>query len=373
MAQDDATTSQITSSLLVEVQRLPTSGARAAYTFALNGVVQLAVPQLAADVAGRPAHMNGGDSDTDLLLFAWSGAGFDETERLPVPGGEDAITFIIDDALFLATASVRAGHDPYDLNVASRIFRWEGGAWAPFQEVPTFAAKQWHPFEIDGRRFLALAQGVTVPSAVARHPRQSMIFERDGERFEPFQTLDGQWGYNFASFAIGGERFLAYADHTSPSLIYRWDGSRFEPVQVLAEHGGRAFCFFEQDGENWLAFAVIDADSLLFRWDGERFAEPQRLGGPGGREFALVPTAEALHLVRICFIEGTPQAPKTDLVSQIYRWREGGFDEVDRFATFGGTDASVFEDAGERYLVVSNSLTAGVRFRQDMVVYRLLI
>ncbi|WP_174278366.1 hypothetical protein [Sphingomonas bacterium] len=370
MAQDDAATG---APLLVEVQRLPTSGARAAYVFEQDGVVKLAVPQLAVDVADRPAHMNGGDSDTDLLLFAWNGSGFAETGRLPVPGGEDAITFAIDGALFLATASVRAGHDPYDLNVASRIFRWEDEKWAPFQEVPTFAGKQWHFFEVGGRRFLALAQGVTIPSAVARHPRQSAIFEWDGKRFEPFQTLDGGWGYNFASFVIGGEHFLAYADHTSPSLLYRWDGSRFEPVQVLAEHGGRAFCFFEQDGERWLAVAAIDGDSVVMRWDGERFVEPRRLGGPGGREFALVRTADALHLARVCFIEGSPQDPKTDLVSQIYRWRDGGFDEVDRFATFGGTDASVFEAGGERYLVVSNSLTAAVRFRQDMVVYRLLI
>ena len=57
--------------LLREVQRLATSGARAVEVFEADGLM-LAVPQLALDVPGTPAHMNGGSSDTDLLLWRWS-------------------------------------------------------------------------------------------------------------------------------------------------------------------------------------------------------------------------------------------------------------------------------------------------------------
>ncbi len=99
----------------------------------------------------------------------------------------------------------------------------------------------------------------------------------------------------------------------------------------------------------------------------------QSLGGPGGREFELILTDSALHLVRICFIEGTPAAPKTDLKSQIFRWDQDHFTQVCEFATFGGTDAAAFEADGERFLAVSNSLTPDIRFRQDTVIYRLAL
>ena len=352
-------------------QRLPTSGARTALPFALGGELFLAVPQLAVDLPDTPAHMNGGDSDVDAIVYRWEDGLFRERERVPVTGGEDVEPFEIDGVSYLATASVRTGRGPYEMNAPSIIYRREGGRWVEHQRVVTFAAKQWRHFAIDGRHFLALAQGVTLPHATPTVPRESRILEwRDG-RFEEFQALTGGWGYNWAFFAIGAERFLGYADHTSPSLLYRWNGARFEPFQALAEHGGRAFAFFEQDGERWLAFAAIDGESTLHRWTGEAFEEHQSLGGPGGREFELIRADGELFLVRICFIEGTPAAPKTDLMSQIYRWRSGGFVLEQEFPTFGGTDASWFQRNDRHFLAVSDSLTPDVRFRQDMVIYEL--
>lgn len=355
--------------LLSVHQRLATSGARTALPFHVDGALYLAVPQLAED-SGQPiANMNGGDSDTDLILYRWTDGGFTEHERLAVSGGEDALVFAIDAETFLATASVRTGGGPYEYNAVSRIFRRTGDAWQPFQDIATFAARQWHHFSFDGRHFLALAQGVTVPTAAPRVPRESCILEwRDG-RFAPFQTLAGQWGYNFAFAEVAGERFLGYADHTSPSLLYRWDGERFVAHQPLAERGGRAFRFFTRDDAAWLVFATIDGDTTLYRWDGSAFAAQQTLGTQGGREFELIESGET-HLVRIRFIEGTPHDPKTDLRSEIFRWESGRFELVAHFPTFGGTDATAFEADGVTYLAVSNSLTADIRFRQDTIIYR---
>lgn len=352
-------------------QRLSTSGARAVCPFELDGQLFLVVPQLAKDVAGHAAYMNAGDSDVDAIIYAWKDGRFVEHDRLPTPGGEDALVFNVASETFLATASVRTGSDPYDLNAFGDIHRREAGRWVLLQRTPTFAAKQWAHFAFDGRDFLALAQGVTVPGAEPRHPRQSRILEWDGRAFKDFQILEGCWGYNWAFFELDGQRFLAYADHTSPSLLYRWDGAAFIAHQVLADRGGRAFQFFERDGQAWLVVAVIDGETTLFRWTGKLFEAHQRLGGPGGREFELFETARGLHLVRICFIEGAPTQPKTDLKSQVYRWDDGQFTLVQEFATFGGTDAATFRADGELFLAVSNSLTADVRFRQDSAVYRI--
>ena len=360
------------SALLTEHQRLPTSGARGVSLFELEGALQLVIPQLAVDLLEQPPYMNGGDSDIGAPIYQWSEGAFAEEGDLPMPGGEDAEYFRIGDIDFLATASVRVGRSPYDLNTESVLYRRREGAWLPFQRFPTFAAKQWHAFAIGDRHFLALAQGVTVEGPIARHPSRSCLFEWNGMQFVEFQIFDGRWGYNWASFAIGGRHFLAYADHAGPSCLFEWDGAAFSPIQEFAPSGGRAYKYFEADGEIWLAFANLPGESVLFRWDGSRFSPHQTIGGPGGREFALIEGQQGLYLALINFIHGTPAAPKTDLLSRIYRFEKGGLTEAMEFPTFGATDAASFAAEGQIYLAVSNSLTPAVRFREDSVIYRFL-
>jgi hypothetical protein len=357
--------------LLVEHQRLATSGARAVHEFHIGTELRLAIPQLAVDIPGAPALMNGGNSNVDMLLYRWSGGAFVEDGRLPVPGGEDALFFAIEGEEFLATASIRTGAGPYDLNTDSVLYLRRGNSWEVFQTFATFAAKQWHYFSIGRRHFLALAQGVTLEGPVARNPRRSRLFEWDGRQFVDFQTLEGGWGYNWIDFELDGRHFLGYADHTSSSGLLLWDGKAFAPFQELAAQGGRAFKFFQADGQAWLAFANLPGESFLYRWSAGRFEQQQSLGGPGAREFALARTQHGLFLVQINFIHGTPAAPKTDLTSYIYRWSGGQLLKVAEFPTFGGTDAAVFSADGQMYLAVANSLSRDVRFREDTVVYRL--
>src|SRR5260370_11202652 len=108
--------------MLAEHQRLATSGARAVLAFHTDGDLRLAIPQLAVDIPGTPAYMNGGDSNIDMLLYRWSGGRFIEDGRLPVPGGEDAVYFQIGGVEFLATATIRTGSGPYGPNAASIIY-----------------------------------------------------------------------------------------------------------------------------------------------------------------------------------------------------------------------------------------------------------
>jgi hypothetical protein len=361
----------LSGTLLVEHQRLATSGARAVLEFHTGTQLRLAIPQLAVDIPGAAAQMNGGDSNIDMLLYRWSGGRFVEDGRLAVPGGEDALFFQTGGVEFLATASIRTGSGPYDLNADSVLYRRSGAGWEVCQRFPTFAAKQWHYFTIGERCFLALAQGVTIDGAVARNPRRSCIFEWNGNQFVDFQTLDGGWGYNWAYFELDGQHFLAYADHTSPSGLMLWNGESFAPFQEFAKQGGRAFKFFHADGQAWLAFANLTGESLLYRWHAGGFVPHQSLGGPGAREFALAQTKQALFLVKINFIHGTPAAPKTDLTSCIYQWKQGQLAVVEEFPTSGGTDAAVFTADGQLYLAVSNSLSRDIRFREDTVIYRL--
>jgi hypothetical protein len=355
--------------ILIEHQRLPTSGARAVLPYVISGAQFLLVPQLSKDVADTPAHMNGGDSDTGAPIFKWSDGRFVEHDTLPLSGGEDIDYFQLGAEQFLITAGVRSGHGPYNYNIDQILYKWSGSRWEAYQTFPGFAAKQWRFFRIGNRAFLCLAQGVTLGHVEAKNPRTSRIFEWNGTKFVDFQVLDGQWGYNWESFQIDGQTYLGYADHVGESLIFKWDGSGFAPFQSFAAKAGRCFRFFTVDGTHHVAFANIQGDSALFRWDGQQFQAHQKLSGPGGREFCIVRTATAFYLVQINFIEGEPSAPKTDLQSRIYRWERDQLVLVEEFATAGGTDAAVFQADGKRFLAVSNSLTPGVRFRTDTIVY----
>ena len=76
--------------------------------------------------------------------------------------------------------------------------------------------------------------------------------------------------------------------------------------------------------------------------------------------------------MQVNFIEGSPKAPKTDLLSYIYGWSGTQWVRVDQFETFGGTDACFFAADGKTHLVVTNSLTPDIRFGQDTAVYEFL-
>jgi hypothetical protein len=354
---------------LKEMLRLPTSGARAVEQFVLEGETYLAIPQLAQDLPQTEPNMNGGNSNTTVLLFRRAADTYIEQQRLPSPGGEDAEFFSLGERHFLAIASIRSGQGPYQFAVDSVIYEWRGNRFEEFQRIPTVAAKQWRHFTIGDRHFLALAQGVVVEGVknVA-----SQIYEWNGTRFEPFQEIPSQWAYNWHFFAVERQLFLAHADHMQPSVLYRWNGSRFEPFQSLVETQGRAFITFEIDGATYLVCARLQTDSPVFRWNGNAFGEYQQLAGPGAREFALIKDSRHLYVLRVNFILGTPANPQTALNSQIYRWQDGALSAVDVFPTFGGTDLCTWREDEQQYVAVSNSLSADRRFRTDTLIYRFL-
>lgn len=352
---------------LTEFARVRTSGARAVEHFVIDGRNLLAIPQLAYDLPGTEADMNGGNSDTTLLILEQLGDGFAVVQELDAPGGEDAEFFVIGGHKFLASASLRSGAGPYDFHPGSTLWEWTGSSFEAFQRFDTFAAKQWRYFTVGERHFLGLAQGVGMP-AFQDQNKPSEILEWSGERFEPFQILeDSEWGYNWYRFDIDDQQFLAYADHTRPSVLLRWTGSRFEHVQDLAKRHGRAFATVVRDGVTYLLVARLMDTSFVLRWDGTRFVDHQQLDGLGAREFAAFDD----RVLRINFIEGTQAAPITALNSVVYRW-DGDQLAVDTtFTTLGGTDAATWTDPRHgRLIAVSNSLDASVRFATDAVVYR---
>jgi hypothetical protein len=372
---------------ITELQRIPTSGARAVEPVQVGGHDLLAIPQLAKDAPQSPRGMNGGDSDTGLLLLNRAGGRFEPWATLPAPGGEDAEFFTIGERSFLAVASIRTGVGPYQFVTTSTIFEWQGDGFVTFQQVPTFAAKQWKHWQIGGRHFLGLAQGVIFPPGQASNAghagqggadnRDSVVYEWNGESFAEFQRIPSRWAYNWHAFQAGGEFFVAHAEHAGPSVLYRWDGAGLRPHQVLAAESGRAFATFDDNGQTYLTVACIAAPTRLLRLDDGQFTEVQVLDGLGARELAVARCAGRTLLIRVNFILGTPADPRPALNSQVYEWDGGKLHEVATFPTCGGTDVAVLgqdADAGQAgpvELIVTNSLTPGLRFAAETVRYEL--
>jgi hypothetical protein len=357
--------------LLTELQRIPTSGARAVETFAVGGHELLAVPQLALDVPGEKAAMNGGDSDTDLLLLRRVDERFVPFATLPASGGEDAEFFTIGDRSFLAVASIRSGSGPYRYAIESTIFVWDDDGFVPFQRIKTFAAKQFKHWSIGDRHFLGLAQGVRLPG-LRDDNEPSVVFEWDGTCFVEFQRVESEWAYNWHAFRVEDDWFVAHAEHLGPSVLYRWNGRRLEPHQELMARAGRAFATFRRGDSQYLVTAGLLEPPQLMRWRDGRFESIQALAGFGARELAVVEHDSRLLLIRVNFILGTPADPHPSLRSQVYEWQGDAFRLVTEFPTSGGTDVSVVEYGSDGLqFVVSNSLSEHLRFASETVLYSL--
>jgi EPTP domain len=351
---------------LTEVQRIPTSGARAVEPVRVGVHDLLAIPQLAKDIPGGPPGMNGGDSDAGLLLLTLAGDRFEPWATLPAPGGEDAEFFRVGDRSFLAVASIRTGAGPYEFAATSTIFEWRGGGFEPFQEVPTFAAKQWKHWRIGERHFLGLAQGVI---RAGQDNQDSVVYEWTGESFAEFQRIPSRWAYNWHAFEAGGEFFVAHAEHAGPSVLYHWDGTRLRPRQTLADESGRAFATFSDGGETYLVVACIAAPTRVLRLADGQFTDVQVLDGLGARELAVTRRGGRTLLIRVNFILGTPADPHPELDSQVYEWDGGKLHEVATFPTCGGTDVAVLNRGDVAELIVTNSLTPELRFAAETVRY----
>jgi len=115
-------------------------------------------------------------------------------------------------------------------------------------------------------------------------------------------------------------------------------------------------------GKHYVAFANIQGDSTLYRWGGKDFAPARHWEGRAVESSASYGQIAALYLLQINFIEGEPSAPRTNLMSRVFKWTGGKLALIEEFPTAGGTDAAVFSADGKQFVAVSNSLTVDVRF-----------
>lgn len=171
------------------VHSIPTTGASSVCTFKIEDVTYLAISQKGKDIPDDAAGIDGGDSNVPCTIYRHEDAKFHKHQELEIFGSVDTKFFTIDNRNFLAVASHRSGKGPYSYDQDSLIFEWVNEGFIPFQSFPTFAARKWYYFEVQGRSFLALAQGLMSKEIKPMHPSRSIVFEWKNEKFVKLQDL----------------------------------------------------------------------------------------------------------------------------------------------------------------------------------------
>lgn len=354
-------------------QNIPSSGARGVELFEIKGEQYLAIPQLSEDINGDTPNMNGGNSETYVLIYKWQDNKFVEYQKIPSQGNEHTSFYTIADRHFLAVASIRGGANPnFTMDVDSKVYEWIDGAFVYFQAFDTFAAKSCDFFEINSHHYLVYSQGVKEPGVDIEKQCYTQIFRWNDSSFELFQSIPVSWGYETCFFSIEGKFFLALADNLEASKILQWDGTKFELFQEIeAQGGGRDFCHFIHEGSHYLAFANLLHDSSIYKWDNGVFTKVLSLDGVAARSFYAYQDNGNTYLFRTNFISGTRQEPVAKLKSVIYKFNST-CEPVETYDTYGGTDAKVFVRDNKKFAVVSNSLSETIRFDTPTIVYEIL-
>ena len=287
--------------------------------------------------------------------------------QISTQGAFDWAPFELEGACHLAVAN--CSNDGTNV-INSVIYRWDGGALVPIQEIGGVCAIDWESFSIDGPPHLALASHHSSANL-------SRIYRWDGAQFVELQTISTVRPRDLEAFEVDGTPFLITANSTNgstsdiPSTLYRWDGVAFVEHQSIDTHGAYHWEHFVIDGTHYLAVANTTnsqnqpAESFIYRWDGNRFIEHQSL--PAAWTYDIAPFTIDGHPY-IAIANGYSGSSRT-AESWLYRWDGGRFVHHQSITTTGILEWEPFSREGAYYLGAAN-YRSDSSFHTDSVIYQ---
>ena len=247
-----------------EFQIIPEVGTFDFEVFVIDGEAYLAVINV----------YDGSSWNIDSKIYKWDGSQFNDTEKnIPTSGAHDAESFVIDGETYLAIPHYHDG-STYSLN--SKIYKWNSGTdqFDELQDIPTIGPLDFESFVIDGETYLAVANY----HDGSGYSFDSKIYKWNGSAFAEAQSIPTIGANHFESFTIDGEMYLAVANRHGISRTYKWNGSTFVEEQSFGTNQARAFESFVANGETYLAVANGEGDrSRIYKWNGSSFAEEQAI------------------------------------------------------------------------------------------------
>jgi hypothetical protein len=335
-----------------------------------------------ADVAG----------ETDrgaTYVFVRQGEEWVEQAQLLAFDGAEADRFGSSVSLSGDTAVVGAPFATVDgetFQGAAYVFQFLGGGWLPREKLVASDGEEqdrlgWS-VAIDGDTIVAGAVFVDVngnqsQGAAYVFTRQDGLWTEAGKLFDP----EGQPGDLFGgATALQGDTALIGADSANiegdpnrgAAYVYRRIGSAWVLEQeLLASDGGNPDQFgFSVALEGDVALigawqkpiegSVAQGAAYVFRRSGTSWSEEQRLTASDGHDFSFFGWSAALddHLALIGGRHDFPEENQQGVVYE-YRYREGAWEEIQRFAAPIGHGIDGFGQSialtGERVLISNPS------------------
>jgi hypothetical protein len=254
----------------VQFQSLATNGARDWEFFTIDTDHYLVVAN----------YHNGTTINIDSKLYQWDGTRFVPFQSLPTNGAIDWEFFTIGTEHYLVVANYNY-YNNVGYNTDSKLYQWDGTNFVPFQSILTNGAYNWEFFTIGTDHYLVVANYRND----AIHNINSQLYQWDGTRFVPFQSILTNGGIDWKFFTIGTDHYLAVANnyndatytYNTDSQLYQWDGTRFVPFQSIPTNGAIDWEFFTIGTDHYLVVAnnnndaTNNIDSQLYQWDGTRF------------------------------------------------------------------------------------------------------
>jgi hypothetical protein len=237
-------------SFFVEFQSIPTQGAYDWESFTIGSDTFLAVAN----------SRNNSTYNIDSKIYIWKGDKneFEPFQSIPTHRALDWECFTIGSYTFLAVANQR---NSSTYNIDSKIYIWNGSFFVEFQSIHTNGATDWESFVIGPDTFLAVANHYNGSTRNI----DSKIYKWDGneKKFDLFQPIPTNGATDWESFTIGSDTFLAVANcynnstYNINSKIYIWNGNEneFELFQSIPTQGGYDWESFTIGCDTFLAVA----------------------------------------------------------------------------------------------------------------------
>ncbi|CAE7941654.1 TSPEAR [Symbiodinium necroappetens] len=290
------------SSTFLEMQSIPTKGARRWTAFSMNGTQHLAMAN----------HFDGSSYNIDSKIYKWSDTSstFVEIQSIPTRGALDFTAFSMDGTQHLAVANYFDGSSH---NIDSKIYKWNDASntFLEMQNISTKGAHGWAAFSIDGNQHLVVAN----QNDDSSHNLESKIYEWNdaSSTFLEMQSIPTKSALGWTAFSMNGIQHLVVAnqyDGTSyniDSKIYKWNdaSSAFLEMQSIPTKGANGWTAFSIDGIQHLVVAnALDStgswniDSKVYKWDdaSSTFLEMQSVPTKGARDWTAFSMNGIQHL-----------------------------------------------------------------------------
>ena len=339
-------------------QTIATVGAEDAEAFTIAGEHYLAIANSWNGTAGSAVA-------SEVLKYDSALGEFVHSQYIATDWASDFEHFTMNGEHYLAVANQRTTV-PWNNNVDSRVYKWNGAGFDPFQDIPTSGAGDFEHALIDGDHYLIVANSTDntsfdIDSQVLRYDAASTAFVHH-------QYLATRHARDCETFTIDGTQYLAIANTKGgdsqsstkvvDSTIHAWDDTinQYVEIQAIPTEGALDWAHFAIDDEHYLAVANSgndssgNVDSVVYQWNGSAFAEIQRIATAHASDLEVVQNGMLTHLaVGHYFKSGTRN---TD--SFLYRWNGTAFADPEAIPTHGVFAFEHFEIGGYHYLAVAN-------------------